>query len=102
MEILLDTVSISVNKNSIPSDTKPMYPNGIRFGLSSLTTKGFKESEIKTTFNFIIKTMNVGKNIKKEYGSQHFIDGMDNYDGLLYKLRYEVESFASIFHETRD
>lgn len=44
---LLDSVGITVNKNSIPSDPqKPTITSGIRIGTPALTTRGFKEAEV--------------------------------------------------------
>lgn len=45
-EKLLDTVGITLNKNTIADDTRgPMDPSGIRFGTPAITTRGFKEKE---------------------------------------------------------
>lgn len=47
-EKILDEVGLTVNKNSIPFDTRPPYdPSGIRIGTPSLTTRGMKEPEVK-------------------------------------------------------
>lgn len=46
-ETILDKVSITVNKNSIPNDPqKPMVTSGIRVGTPAVTTRGFKENEM--------------------------------------------------------
>lgn len=43
-EVVLDSVGITLNKNSIADDTrKPMDPSGIRFGTPAITTRGLKE-----------------------------------------------------------
>jgi len=45
-EKLLDTVGITLNKNTIADDVRgPMDPSGIRFGSPAITTRGFKETE---------------------------------------------------------
>ncbi|MCQ2463254.1 MAG: serine hydroxymethyltransferase [Clostridia bacterium] len=48
MEKRLDEVHITVNKNSIPNDPeKPFVTSGIRVGTPAVTTRGFKEDEMK-------------------------------------------------------
>ena len=47
-EKLLDTVGITVNKNTIPFETKsPFITSGIRIGTAAVTTRGFKENEMR-------------------------------------------------------
>lgn len=44
----LDAVGITVNKNMIPFDPeKPFVTSGVRIGLTAVTQRGLKESEIK-------------------------------------------------------
>lgn len=46
VENLLDTIHITLNKNSIPFDeAKPFITSGIRIGSPAMTTRGFKEAE---------------------------------------------------------
>ena len=53
-EELLDRVNITVNKNTIPNDKeKPMFASGIRLGSPAMTTRGFKENEMKKVAFFI-------------------------------------------------
>ncbi len=48
MEKRLDEVHITVNKNAIPNDPeKPFVTSGIRVGTPAVTTRGFKENEMK-------------------------------------------------------
>lgn len=47
-ETLLDSVHITVNKNTIPFDPNPpAKPSGIRLGTPALTTRGFTEHDMK-------------------------------------------------------
>ena len=47
VEILLDSVGITVNKNTVPFDTlPPMVASGIRMGTAAITTRGFNEEDM--------------------------------------------------------
>ncbi len=57
-ETALDEVDITVNKNTIPYDPrKPFDPSGIRIGTPLLTTRGMKESEMKSVAECISKAI---------------------------------------------
>lgn len=48
LETNLDSIGITVNKNAVPFDTeKPSITSGIRIGTPSVTTRGFKEDDMK-------------------------------------------------------
>ncbi|MDR2523260.1 MAG: serine hydroxymethyltransferase [Synergistaceae bacterium] len=48
MESALNEAGLTVNKNTVPFDTeKPMVTSGIRLGSPAVTTRGFKEPEMK-------------------------------------------------------
>ena len=52
-------MGITVNKNSIPFDPeKPSITSGIRIGTPAVTTRGFKEGEMKKIANLINETVN--------------------------------------------
>ena len=47
MEARLDSVHITVNKNTIPNDPQsPFVTSGIRVGTPAVTSRGFKEAEM--------------------------------------------------------
>ena len=57
-ETLLDEVGLCVNKNMIPFDPrKPRDPSGIRLGTPAITTRGMRESEMKTIGELVNKAI---------------------------------------------
>ena len=51
---VLEEINISVNKNGIPNDPKPpTITSGIRIGTPAITTRGFKEEEIRIVADYI-------------------------------------------------
>lgn len=51
---VLEEINISVNKNGIPNDPqKPFITSGVRIGTPAITTRGFKEEEIRIVSDFI-------------------------------------------------
>ncbi len=57
-ETLLDNAGITLNKNTIPNDTrKPMDPSGIRFGTPALTTRGFTESDSEAVADLMLEVL---------------------------------------------
>jgi glycine hydroxymethyltransferase len=53
-EEVLNKIGISVSRSTIPNDPNPpLKPSGVRFGTPALTTRGMKESEIKSIAEFI-------------------------------------------------
>ncbi len=57
-EELLDTINITINKNTIPYDSeKPFITSGIRLGTPAMTTRGFKEDDFIKVANIISKCL---------------------------------------------
>ena len=47
-ENLLDTIGITLNKNTVPNETRsPFVTSGIRIGTPAVTTRGFKEKDMQ-------------------------------------------------------
>ncbi len=65
-ETLLHSVNITCNKNGVPFDTeKPAYASGIRIGTPAMTTKGYKEEEMRLIAQFIDETFEHKENEAK-------------------------------------
>lgn len=57
-EAFLDQASITVNKNTIPFETRsPFVTSGIRLGSPALTTRGMKEEEMKQVASLISRVI---------------------------------------------
>lgn len=57
-EHILDEVGITVNKNTIPGETRsPFVTSGIRVGSAAMTTRGFSEDEAREIGELIAKTV---------------------------------------------
>ena len=55
---LLEKVDITCNKNMVPGDKRsPFVTSGIRLGTPAVTTRGFKEAEIKQMSQLIAKCL---------------------------------------------
>lgn len=53
-EKLLDTIGITTNKNTIPFETRsPFITSGLRMGCAAVTTRGFKEAEIRLMVEYM-------------------------------------------------
>ncbi|MGH4125220.1 MAG: serine hydroxymethyltransferase [Clostridium sp.] len=78
-EKLLDIVGITVNKNTVPNETlSPFVTSGIRIGTPAVTTRGFKEAEMK----IIAQLMN---------------ETIENREGNLEEIREKVVQLCSKF-----
>ncbi len=68
-EQILEKIGISVSRSTIPNDPAPPFkPSGIRIGTPAVTTRGFKEKEIKKIVEFIdlaFKNKNEEKTLKE-------------------------------------
>jgi len=79
--IALDKAAITVNKNSIPFDTKsPFVTSGIRIGTPAVTTRGMKEPEMQRIAGFI----------------KRVIRNVDN-EAVLAQVREEVLALSAEF-----
>lgn len=55
---VLEKVAITCNKNMVPNDKRsPFVTSGVRLGTPAVTTRGFKENEIKLMGELIVKAL---------------------------------------------
>ena len=61
-EAILDSVHITVNKNTIPFENQsPFVTSGIRIGTPAITTRGFKEDDAKKVAELIVEALTFHK-----------------------------------------
>jgi len=61
-ELALDHAGITVNKNTVPNEKRsPFVTSGVRIGTPALTTRGMKESDMKTIASWIGEVLNNAK-----------------------------------------
>ena len=59
LEIRLDEVNITANKNTVPNDPQsPFITSGLRIGTPAVTSRGFKEPEMKLIAGWIAEVIN--------------------------------------------
>lgn len=79
LEVMLDEVNITTNKNSIPNDTaSPVNPNGLRLGTPSVTSRGMKQEDMAV----------IGKCIAKIIREKH-----NAYDSVKADVKKLVEKY---------
>ena len=82
-ETALDKVGITLNKNTIPYETRsPFVTSGIRIGTPAVTTRGMEEKEMKKIAEFIFEALKHAEN-----------------DDKLAELKKEVHAFSDKFSE---
>ncbi len=62
MEALLEEANITVNKNTVPNETRsPFVTSGIRVGTPAATSRGLKEPEMKKVAGWIARVLREGE-----------------------------------------
>ena len=80
-ERAMDAIGLTLNANSIPNDTLPMFtPSGIRLGTPAITSRGMKESEMAQIAEWMLQAIENRENSEK-----------------LAELKQEVRDFAVKF-----
>jgi glycine hydroxymethyltransferase len=58
-QALLDSVNITTNKEAIPNDQRsPFVTSGLRIGTPAVTSRGFKEDDVREVARLIAKVLN--------------------------------------------
>eukprot|EP00796_Vickermania_ingenoplastis_P009044 gene9044-6345_t len=104
VEKMLEAVSISANKNTIPGDRSALSPGGIRLGTPALTSRGLTEADMDTVAGFIDRAAALSKEIEASFLKpgvkvvklKDFTDAVAA-SAAVKQLREDVEAFATKF-----
>jgi len=72
MEWLYELVNISVNKNTIYGDRSAFTPGGVRIGLPALTSRDFKEGNMKEVAEFLHRGVKIATECIEKVIFSHF------------------------------
>jgi len=85
-EKALDIANITVNKNTVPFETRsPFVTSGIRLGSQALTSRGMKEADMRQIASFIDRVLR----------------GLEN-ESILARIAGEVKEFSNTFPHFED
>lgn len=101
-ERVLEEVSISVNKNTVPGDKSALNPSGIRIGTPALTTRGMKEEDMRKIVAFMDEAFKVAKEVQERSGPKlvdfkRTLSSDPGFRGQVDDLRGKVEDYAAKF-----
>merc|ERR1712029_302716 len=61
VENVCDKVMVTLNKNSVPSDTSALVPGGVRLGTCALTSRGMTEQHFVQVVQFIDEAVDIAR-----------------------------------------
>jgi glycine hydroxymethyltransferase len=102
VEKVLERCLITLNKNTVPGDDKPLVPSGVRIGTPALTSRGLVEKDFTQVANFIDRGIAVAALINKEKGADQklvtFVEALTKKEWPeMHALRSDVSAFAQKF-----
>jgi glycine hydroxymethyltransferase len=111
LERVLDHVSLTSNKNTVPGDRSALKPGGLRIGSPAMTTRGMQEGDFERIAEILHRSVGITQRLDKqareaseERGRKNpgsvgafleFLEGHE--DKEIMKLREENEEWARTF-----
>jgi len=104
VDAVMEKAYIFCNKNSVPGDTTPFVPGGLRIGTPAMTTRGLKEKDFDQIGDFLDRAIHIsidiknqanGANMKKLVDFVNFLN--QNKFPKIDELKKEVLDFTSRF-----
>jgi len=101
VETVCNKVFITLNKNSVPSDTSALMPGGVRLGTHALTSRGFTEENFVKVVDMIDEAVDIAKTVQgKSKKLKEFKEVLETDPAVTEQcaeLKSRVNQFASQF-----
>merc|ERR1719282_2023066 len=101
VEAVCNKVFITLNKNSVPSDTSALVPGGVRLGAPALTSRGMTEQHFVQVVQFIDEAVDIAREAqgktKKLKDYKEFLERDEDINNKCQDLKKRVSDFARDF-----
>jgi len=101
VETVCNKVAITLNKNSVPSDTSALVPGGVRLGAPALTSRGLDEEDFVKVVHFIDEAVEIAREAqgktKKLKDFKEFLESDEDINKKCQDLKKRVSTFARNF-----
>lgn len=101
VEEVCNKVFITLNKNSVPSDTSALVPGGVRLGTCALTSRGMTEQHFVQVVQFIDEAVDIAREAqgktKKLKDYKEFLERDEDINNKCQDLKKRVSDFARDF-----
>lgn len=102
VDAVAELSNIYANKNSVPGDTRPFIPAGLRIGAPAMTSRGFKEAEFVKVASLLDRVIKLTSKINNELvaqGKTKLVDFQNHVKSTdipeITAIRQEVQSWCS-------
>jgi len=98
LEKTCERAGITINKNTVIGDTSAATPSGVRLGTPALTSRGFKEEDMKKVAEFLDEAVKISLKIQSVVGKKivDFVPALEKNEEVQ-ALRVKVEAFSKNF-----
>jgi len=101
VEAVCNKVYVTLNKNSVPSDTSALVPGGVRLGAHALTSRGMREEDFVHVVQFLDEAVEIAREAqgktKKLKDYKEFLETDEDINKKCQDLKKRVSNFASNF-----
>jgi len=89
---VMEACNIFCNKNSVPGDTRPFIPGGIRLGTPAMTSRGLVQADFEQVALFVDRAIKIAVKMDKQY----LADGKTKLPEFQHALAAEAPSHKEI------